>query len=455
MNRRKFIQQSTISAAGMLLLPYFLSSCKKEALFEGKSFAGKVIIVGAGAAGMYAAYLLHRQGVDVTIIEASGKYGGRIRSQDLLADFPIELGTEKVRGERSSFYDLLLASGAEMLTSIPANFYYFNGGLKSEIDATENTFFTGMKQILIDIDDYSGADVTADSYGSSSGISDNVKHIFNGLLGNEFGSSNTRLGMYGVREVREKWSAGSDEFILKHKSLLSVFEEQFSEIIDKIILDTQITAIDYSGSKIALTDSAGNSFEADKVIMTVPLPVLKDGDITFTPALPVSHTSAYQKIGMDRGIKIAMRFDENVWPESATHIYGNGYVPFFEVVSANGRSSNDHVLTAFANGENAEYLSGLGDDMITTILAELDTLFGDASGHYIDHVMQDWGAEPFIRGAYSYPKPGIGNAREVIATNIQGKIYFAGEATHTGGHFGTVHGAMETGLRAVTEILQG
>ena len=104
-------------------------------------------------------------------------------------------------------------------------------------------------------------------------------------------------------------------------------------------------------------------------------------------------------------------------------------------------------------GEKAEQLAALGSEIIPTLLSELDHLLGDVSTHYLEHHIQDWGAEPFIRGAYTYPKPGTGNSREVIAEPIKGKIFFAGEATHTGGHYATVHGAMETGLRAVTEIL--
>jgi len=58
-------------------------------------------------------------------------------------------------------------------------------------------------------------------------------------------------------------------------------------------------------------------------------------------------------------------------------------------------------------------------------------------------------------GNRSYDPPGIGDARNVLATTVNNKLFFAGEATHTGGHHGTMHGAMETALRAVTEIMNG
>jgi monoamine oxidase len=68
----------------------------------------------------------------------------------------------------------------------------------------------------------------------------------------------------------------------------------------------------------------------------------------------------------------------------------------------------------------------------------------------------DWSKEPFIKGAYSFPIPNGGGllTRQTLSQPMQRKVYFAGEATHYGGHSGTVHGAMESGRRAVEELLR-
>ena len=68
-------------------------------------------------------------------------------------------------------------------------------------------------------------------------------------------------------------------------------------------------------------------------------------------------------------------------------------------------------------------------------------------GQITDSAIHTW------QGNRSYDAPGVGNAREILASSVNNKIFFAGEATHTGGHHGTLHGAMETALRAVIEIL--
>ncbi|MFK7921906.1 MAG: FAD-dependent oxidoreductase, partial [Bacteroidia bacterium] len=62
--------------------------------------------------------------------------------------------------------------------------------------------------------------------------------------------------------------------------------------------------------------------------------------------------------------------------------------------------------------------------------------------------------EPFIRGAYSYSTVGIGKSRSIAAQSVDDKLFFAGEAMNLNGHHQTVHGAAETGLGAVRQILE-
>ena len=104
MNRRQFIRRSSLSLAGIYFLPSLLTSCKKEEYLEDSTFEGSVAIIGAGAAGLYAAHLLSKRGIPVKVFEASDRIGGRIKPLTGFASFPIELGAEEIHGDNSVLY---------------------------------------------------------------------------------------------------------------------------------------------------------------------------------------------------------------------------------------------------------------------------------------------------------------------------------------------------------------
>ena len=64
MERRHFLRHATLVSIGGILIPStFLTSCRKETLLEDVKYEGKVLIIGAGAAGLYAAYILKSKGI--------------------------------------------------------------------------------------------------------------------------------------------------------------------------------------------------------------------------------------------------------------------------------------------------------------------------------------------------------------------------------------------------------
>ena len=453
MKRRKFLQHTVAGIPGMLLLPAWLGSCKKNSLFTDVSYNGKVVIVGAGISGLYAAHLLRSVGAQVEILEASGAVGGRIRPLHDFADFTIELGAEEIHGDRSAWFDLLQQQGAAIAAPENSDLYYFNNSLQTEAEASLNGQYNLIAQLLSSLQEYSGSDMNAEQFAQSKNVNDNVMHIWNAWVGNEYGTNNARIGIKGIADTEMAWTSGDTNYTLRSGDFLDIIHSYFKEEIQSVQFNKQVVNVVSESGKISLSTSDGDLFSADKVILTVPHAVLASGSIAFEPALPSSKIQAFDKIGMDRGLKIILRFSHAFWPPGTGSIYGPGAVPEFWVTRG-ARTGQDAVLTGFVNGESAEYLAGLGDQMINEVMAELDLLFGDASSFLQDVYIQDWGAEEFIGGAYSYPKPGSFGAREILAAPLDDRLYFAGEATHTGGHYGTVHGAMETAMRAVTQLLE-
>jgi lysine-specific histone demethylase 1B len=441
MDRRHFIKQSTLfSIGGLLIPPLFLSACRKEALLEDINYDGKVVIIGAGVAGLYAAYILKSKGIDFQILEASPNYGGRLGKLSGFANFPIDTGAQWLHGKNSILGDLITKSNTKITLDDSAAKYWFSNQLVNSLP--QNT-------AIFEGDDL--PDVSFKDYALQKGLGNEYKYIVENIAGDQ-GAAASRLSVFGNNEDEENWNAGDDDF---------KFQETFFDLIDTqianqvkghILLNTIVSKIDYSQSTIQITDSNNNSYFADKVLITVAIPILKSADIQFIPALPNEKVTAFSKIGMDAGMKVFLKFnnkffDQNIIGGSICAAYADDSI---------GKAQNDNVLLAFIMGEQAEYLTSLGSDtaITTTLLQELDTMYnGQATSSFVASHVQNWTTNPFVKGAYSYSTIGMGDARKIAAQPINNKLYFAGEAMNTNGHHQTVHGAAETGYREVFNIL--
>jgi lysine-specific histone demethylase 1B len=441
MDRRHFIKQSTLLSIGGLLIPSsLLAACRKETLFEDLTYDGKVIIIGAGAAGLYAAYMLKSKGIDFQLLEASSTYGGRLGKLTGFANFPIDTGAQWLHGKNSMLGDLIKKSKTNITLDDSETKFWFNNQLVNSLPQ-ETDIFEG--------DDL--PDISFEDYALQNGLGNEYKYIVENIAGDQ-GAAASRLSVYGNNKDEEHWSAGDDDFKFEETFFDLIDTQIANQVKDYILLNTVVSKIDYSQSTILITDSNNNTFNADKVIITVPIPILKSADIQFTPALPDEKTAAFAKIGMDAGMKVFLKFsnkffDQNIIGGSVCAAYADDSI---------GKAQNDNILLAFIMGEQAEYLTSLGSDAAITnaLIQELDIMYnGQASASFIASHVENWTTNPFVKGAYSYSTIGMGDARKIASQALSEKLYFAGEAMNTNGHHQTVHGAVETGYREVINIL--
>ncbi|MFN8394527.1 MAG: NAD(P)/FAD-dependent oxidoreductase [Bacteroidia bacterium] len=271
---------------------------------------------------------------------------------------------------------------------------------------------------------------------------------------NESGTTNNHFGLKGAAEGDRLWSSGNQNEMVADKGYRSILEEKFASVIPDVILNASVFRIDHTLDAIRCDDLNGNSYESDKVIVTVPLGVLKAKLITFVPELSFNKLDAINTLGMGPGMKVILKFSNRFWPEETGSILGGARVPEYWATAV-GRSNTDNILTAFVHGDFAASLSAMGSGLVPAVCADLDAMFGGtvATDSLVDSHVEDWGIHPYFQGTYSFPTVGSGNARKLLASPIGNKIFFAGEATHTEGHYATVHGAMETGYRAAQEVV--
>lgn len=406
----------------------------------------RVIVVGAGAAGLAAAQTLLDSGADVVLLEASERVGGRVRTLRDFADFPIELGAEEIHGRQSPWFDRASAHGAQFVTAATTDFYYVDGELGSE-DEVWDADFDAAEAFLEDLWRWDGGETPMDEVLAASDVPERTWRTLDAWIAYEYGTSMERLGAASLAAAEDAWSSGDDNFTLSN-SYEDVLLAAFADAVALARASTPVESIEWDAREVRVRTAAGTQERGDAVVITVPLAVLKSGAITMT--LPLEKLDAIETIGMGPGLKVILKFTSAFWGAGVGAIYGGPNLAEFWA-TAEGRGTTP-ALTAFVMGRDAEVLRA-SNDLVGDVLAELDRLYdGAATPAFDDAFVMDWTAEPFIGGAYSFPSPGSAAAREVLAAPISGRVFFAGEATHTEGHFATVHGAVETGLRAADEI---
>ncbi len=442
-SRRSFLKQFSLVSGGVLLAPTLLTSCLDYRIFGDASYSGKVVIIGAGPSGMFAAKLLKDQGVDVQVLEASGRIGGRVKKVADFTDIPIDTGAEWLHGRRTHLSRLVINAGYNIYPDNSEEIYWFRKEMMDSLPDNPEKYMEG---------NYADDDsVSVLKFAKSQGMNDEYTPILNAYI-SSMGTSAERISYNASMREGDLWTAGNTDYKFTGTFYDALHALIFSKAADKVRLKSEVTHIDYSSDKVAITCRDGYEVSADKVIVTIPVSQLKKNLIQFSPDIPSAKAKAIQNIGMDQGMKVFLKFDKKFW---AANVAGGTVCPAYGD-GTYGKSSKYPMLVPFIMGKYADALNKTGNagTIRDKLLQELDQMFnGAATKHFVDIHIQNWGKEPFIGGAYSYSSLNIGNSREVLSQPIDGKLYFAGEATHTQGHFQTVHGAVETGIREVERIL--
>ncbi len=458
MKRREVIQKLAYTVPAGMVFPSLLASCNQNNIVPTPVYDGNVIIIGAGASGIYAAKQFLDQNIDVKILEASDRYGGRIRLRREFFDFPMEEGADWISGDSNLWYNTVEGSGTTIIEYPSEPVYTVDGVIKTADELSSDVDFLTAMNFINDIPNYNGPDLTIVNAVLSANLPPRVRHIIDAITANERGSSYESVSIKGVSEGEKIWNDGSGKYLASNQALVNVLGGNFSSVLSSISLSTPVTQVDYSDiNLIKLTDALGNIHECTVLIITVPVNVLKAGDINFVPNLPINTTAALNRIGMDVGYKVMLGFYVNFWGQEVSEIITDGTVPQY-YAPGKGRSSQNRILSALIMGKQAEALAGKSDDEIVAILlAELDELYdGEASQQFdtLNTYVTNWGEQQYIKGVKSYPLVSGTGAAEQYATPINDRIFFAGEATALNGNYGTVQGALESSERVVKEVLE-
>jgi monoamine oxidase len=276
-----------------------------------------------------------------------------------------------------------------------------------------------------------------------------------------------RLTFIARTYLEHEWAGPrADVSLLEHDKSLGfaghdrVFPEGYAQINDllakgtAILLGHEVTQIDYSGTRVDVLTNCG-SFQANYVLVTVPLGVLQAGRIAFHPRLPKGKREAIRKTRMGVFNKIFLNFDSVFWDQKDELIgYIGGHDEDWPEIVNFHKIANLPVLLAFSAGSAGEK-NELRDDaeLVACLMTCLRKMYGQNIPEPVGHLVTRWNQDPFSLGSYSYVPVGSKQSlRRYIGMPVENRVFFAGEATSQ--FFpSTVHGAFLSGVRAAYEIM--
>ena len=416
----------------------------------------RVLVIGAGIAGLSAAYHLQRAGAEATVLEARDRIGGRVWTSRDFADIPVEFGAELIHGRSPE------VNTWQWVRQLGLRTWHWNKLDDSMIRTEEGAWMTmgQARAASAELDatrSWALGDVAEprndenlETYLRRIGFTEKQLRYVQRSFANAEGDSMRHLNAKAHAHLF-KDSDGADAY--SDYRILDGYDAYYDKLAEglDIRLNCVVRAIDWSQGAHVTTD-AGDTYAADAAVLTLPLGVLKAGRLRFRPALPESKRSALAGLQMGPVIKLVYHFAEPILDRSIGAIYAKGNPPMWWSPSL-GREERATVWTGFLTGDYARALLPLGER--AALRKGLETLrreTGIRDLEYLKARWVNWPEDEFAMGGYSVCLPGCYEARKKLAQPTP-PLYWAGEASAPHHLTAMVHGAYFTGERAATEVL--
>lgn len=454
MNRRKFIKILLyLSSLHLAFGNRLVSAGKKKS-----GNARKIIVIGAGIAGLAAASHLNNSGFQVKILEARNRTGGRVWTNHSMG-MPVDMGASWIHGVNGNPIKKI-ADQLDLKTSRTDydNVTVFDHTGKQLDEASLEEIAESFEELIYEIEQYSET-LSSDT---------SIGHALNRILEKyQLTPEETYAMNYALMSVIVDAAAELDELSLWYADQDEGFgggDKLFPGGYDQIVshlarqLDIQlnaiVTGIEHSATGIKIT-TPENTYTADAAIVTVPLGVLKSGNIRFMPDLPKEKQLAINKLGMGVINKVALQFPATFWSNKSEFI-GNissntGEFPMFLNLAY---YTKHPVLLAFAGAGYARAMEKQTDEQIkNNIMKILRNAYGQSLPEPVKILISRWRSDPFALGSYSHiPVGATGKDYDLLAEPLEHKrLLFAGEATMRQ-YPATVHGAYLSGIREAKRI---
>ena len=445
-----------------------------------------VLVVGAGVAGLAAGRLLAGAGMRVALLEARDRIGGRILTRRVATagagtSIAVELGAEFIHGLPPETCSLVREAGLVTSEVRGSHLRFANGRLAA--DAHNDGGMSVLEQMVV----WAGkeprqADISFAQYLKLAAVDERACKSALRYVEGFNAADSQRISVAALAEQQQAEDRIEADRLFRitngYEALAQFLAKAIQQNGGSILLQRVVQSVAWRAGAVTVggVEAGGSVFSlrAPCAVISLPLGVLQAQTVSFSPT-PGEILTHAGRLAMGAALRVSLLFRSRVWRETASSLPGLSAalneLSFLlageeELPSTwwTSMPETTPLITAWVGGPKVTALKqrvgahAAPEALAFECIKSLAKILGQAAASLQQQLLSwhshDWQADEYSRGAYSYVPAGALEASEKMTQPVHETLYFAGEHTGSGAHWGTVHGALRSGIDAATRLLR-